>query len=168
MKPQFTITEALVERVMSNDPRRIAARCDWLEDIRTQFSAIASLPDGWDGNGALHPDIRSLEAAWGLLASLCRAEDVTKPHVNPTRSGGVQLEWENGSRYFEIDVVAERAATYLYRDCDSGVEDTGEVFEGEPLLSIIRFIRRVMATATRELPRPSRSPLGCECVEAVV
>jgi hypothetical protein len=167
MKPQFTITEALVERVMSNDPRWIVVRCGWLEDVAVQFGAIANLPDGWDGDGALRPDVRSLEAAWGLLTSLCRAEEMTRPHVNPTRSGGVQLEWENGSRYFEIEVVAERAATYLYRDSDSSLEDTGEIFEGEPLYAITQYIRQVEAGIRHGSPQASKSTLGYESVEAV-
>ena len=99
MKPQFTITEAQTEAAASTDPRWIVVRCDWLEDVAKQFTAIANLPDNWDSNGASHPDKRSLEAAWGLLTSLCRAEGLTRPHVNPTPSGGVQLEWESGSHY---------------------------------------------------------------------
>jgi hypothetical protein len=142
MKPQFTITETLVE---TDNPGWAVVRNGWLESAVVQFDAIASLPDGWDGEGASRPDRRSLEAGWELLTSLSRAEGVTKPHVNPTRSGGVQLEWANGPRYFEIEVGATRGATYLYRDIDAGREETGEIFEREPLHAIIEYIRRVGA-----------------------
>jgi hypothetical protein len=157
MKSQFTITEALIERTGSTDPRRIVVRYDWLEDAERQFRAIEKLPDGWDGNGAPRPDARSLEAAWGLLTSLCRVEGLSKPHVNPTPCGGVQFEWENGFRYFEIEVVAERAATYLYRDDALSIEETGEIFEDEPLNGVLDYIRRVEIVSDRTSTRTSAS-----------
>jgi len=155
MKSQFTITEALIERTGSTDPRWIVVRCDWLEDAERQFRAIENLPDGWDGNGASRSDARSLCAAWGLLTSLCRVEGLSKPHVNPTPCGGVQFEWENGFRYFEIEVVAERAATYLYRDDAMCVEETGEIFEDESLNGVLDFIRRVENFTDRTSKRTS-------------
>lgn len=164
MNSQFTITEALVE---SDTPRWINARYDWLERVAAQFEAIAKLPYGWDGDGAPRPEICTLEAAWGLLTSLCRAWDVPKPHVNPTRCGGVQLEWENGARYFEIELVAQRAATYLYRDDDSSEEIVGEIFEQEPLHGILNFIWRVRFGVSRNSLRDAQSALGCVTVEAV-
>ena len=107
-----------------------------------QLQAIKTLPDGWDSYGASSPDVRKVDAAWGLLLCLSKDESLPRPYVNPTRNGGVQFEWESGGRYFELEVVAERAATYLYRDDDTSVEQSGDVFEDESLDLVVGFIHR--------------------------
>lgn len=116
----------------------------WLQDVLTQLQAIAELPDGWDSYGAPQPDINKLKAARDLLLCLCKDTNLPKPYVNPTPSGGVQLEWEAGERYFELEIVAERAAIYLYCDDDAHVEETGDVFEEESLESVLAYIRKVV------------------------
>ena len=89
--------------------------------------------------------MRNLNAAWGLLSCLCQAGDLPRPHVNPTPDGGVQFEWEEGQRYFEIVVVGERAATFLYCDDEAVVEKTGEIFEDDPLDAVVAYVRRVVS-----------------------
>ena len=121
------------------------ADCDWLEEAERQFRAIANLPHGWNSYGSPPPDVHKVDAAWALLSCLCQAADLPKPHVNPTPSGGVQLEWEEGQRYFEIEVVSESAAIYFWRDDTAGVEQTGTISEGEPLDAVVQFVRRVGA-----------------------
>ena len=79
------------------------SHCEWLEQAARQFQAIANLPDGWESY-APPPDVEKLEAGWRLLLRLCQAGDLPKPHINPTRNGGVQFDWEEGPRYFEIEM----------------------------------------------------------------
>ncbi len=119
------------------------AQCDWLPFVCKQLHAIESLPNGWDSYGAPSPDARLVAAAWGLIECLAQAADLPQPHVNPTRNGGVQFEWESGERYFELEVMAERAAEYLYCDDAAHVEETGNLFEEESLEEVLAFIRRV-------------------------
>jgi hypothetical protein len=154
---QLTATGQLIDRSEQpeNDPEyTITESCSahsdmvpaWLSEIWEQLQAIAALPDGWDSYGAPAPDSNRLEAAWGLLFCLCANTDLPKPYVNPTRNGGVQFEWEAGERYFELEVVAERAATYLYCDDAAHVEETGNLFEeGDPLEPVRAYIRKVDA-----------------------
>ena len=89
---------------------------DWLPLVEKQLDAIALLPAGWDSNGAPSPDIHLVESARSLIKCLAQLGAVSKPHVNPTPSGGVQFEWEIDDRYFELEVVAEHAAAYFCRD----------------------------------------------------
>lgn len=117
----------------------------WLSDVWEQLRVIASLPDGWDSYGAASPNTNWLIAGWGLLLCLCNKTNLPKPHVNPTRNGGVQFEWESGERYFELEIVAERAATYLYCDDAAHVEETGNIFEEEDLGPMQAFVRKVEA-----------------------
>jgi len=118
-------------------------QCDWIPFVEKQLNAIASLPDGWDSHGAPRPDARLVESARGLIRCLAEVDDLPQPHVNPTPAGGVQFEWEAGQRYFEIEIVGERAAEYLYCDDAAHVEETGNLFEGELLEQVIAYIRNV-------------------------
>jgi len=118
---------------------------DWLPEVRLQLDAIKRLPHGWDSHDSPPPDTRVIEAGWGLLLCLCEGGELPRPHVNPTPSGGVQFEWEAGDRYFELEVVAERAAEYFYCDRDRGVEKEGVVFESESLEPVVRHIREIAA-----------------------
>jgi hypothetical protein len=152
---QLTATEQLIDcsKQPENDPEyTITESCStssdmvpaWLSEVGEQLQAIAALPNDWDSYGAAAPDFNKLEAAWGLLFCLCANTDLPKPYVNPTRNGGVQFEWEAGERYFEIEVVAERAATYLYCDHAAKVEETDSIFgEEDPLEPVRAFIRKV-------------------------
>jgi hypothetical protein len=119
--------------------------CEWLEQAARQFQAIASLPHGWDSYGSPPPDVGKLEAGWRLLLRLCVAGDLPKPYINPTRDGGVQFEWEDGPRYFEVEVQRAAEATYFWRDDAAAVEEEGTISEGEPLHPIVGFVRRVRA-----------------------
>ena len=71
--------------------------------------------------------------AWRKL-TICRS---------PTPAGGVQFEWEAGQRYFEIEIVGERAAECLYCDDAAHVEETGNLFEEESLEQVVAYIRSV-------------------------
>lgn len=157
MSDELTITGGLIDR--AGEPKDFsgytvtedqAVSCDvvqyeWLPDVHRQLQAIAALPPGWDSYGSPSPDAHIIEAARGLLLCLCQAEALPKPHVNPTPRGGVQFEWEAGDRYFEVEVLAERAAAYLYVDDAAGMEEAGEVFEDESLEAIVSYICSVAA-----------------------
>ena len=143
MYPQFTIAEDLMERTQLAVPL-VVGRCHWLQDAARQFQAIDKLPEGWDGDGASRPKARSLEAAWGFLVSLCSAGDLPKPHLHPTRDGGVQFEWEDSSRHFEIEVAAEGAITFFFRDDASKTEDHGDILTGQSFDRIFDYVRRVL------------------------
>ena len=76
---------------------------------------------------------------------MCSAADFSKPHVNPTRDGGVQFEWENGARYFEIEIAAEGAASFFFRNDESSVEEDGSILASESLEPVLEYVRLVMS-----------------------
>jgi len=119
--------------------------CEWLEQAARQFEAIADLPHGWDSYGAPSPDVDKLKAGWQLLVRLCHAGDLPKPHINPTRDGGVQFDWEEGPRYFEIEVEGAGKAGYFWRDDVAAIEEEGAISEEDPLDAVVGFVRRVAA-----------------------
>ncbi|HEY5315542.1 MAG TPA: hypothetical protein VIK18_23630 [Pirellulales bacterium] len=121
-------------------PRSYAA---WLSVTRNQLRAIGTLSSGWDSHGAgpLNPD--SIERAWGLICQLSAwIPGLRKPHVNPTRSGGVQLEWTSGSRYFEIEFLNANTAHFFFEDHDAHADFDATVRVGQPLNSMIAYLRQ--------------------------
>jgi hypothetical protein len=116
---------------------------EWLPFCLKQLDAISTLPENWDSYGAAPPDAEILASARRLLLSLASSADVPKPHVNPTPDGGVQFDWERGSRYFELDVVSPDTAQYLYADPVERAEEEGAAREGESLEKVIGYVRRV-------------------------
>lgn len=168
MSAQFTISEGRLERALGIERSQPTDRHDWMEDVAKQFRAIASLPPGWDSYGSPPPDVRKLDSAWALLTCMRKVSDFPKPHVNPTPDGGVQFDWEEGQRYFEIFLVGERAATYLFRDDNAGVEETGEVFDDDPLNRLVGYVRRVVVGLQQAPASRPRSFLGCERYVEVV
>ncbi len=143
MSKRFTISEEQIQPTVSAEGVRPTVRSHWLEEAARQFRAIANLPQGWDSYASPPPEVGKLEMGWRLLVCLCQARDLPKPHINPTPSGGVQLDWEEEHLYFEVEVVSESAATYLWVNDVAGVEETGTISEGDPLDAIIQFVRRV-------------------------
>lgn len=119
---------------------------EWLPFCLKQLDAISTLPENWDSYGAAPPDAKIMASARRLLLSLASSADVPKPHVNPTPDGGVQFDWERGSRYFELDVVSPDTAEYLYADPAERAEEEGAVREGESLEIVIGYVRRVIET----------------------
>jgi hypothetical protein len=155
MTPQMTISEEdIIERSEIPEyyscpaPECICHQtrvrsCDWLQEVFDQLQAIADLPDNWDSYGAYRANEQILISARGLIQSLACVDGISKPHVNPTPDGGVQFEWESGRQYFEVEVVAERAACFLFRDDDLGIEEEGNVFVGESLHTVAEYILRI-------------------------
>lgn len=114
----------------------------WLPLVRRQIEVISLLHEGWDGNDAEAPRPKLLEAGARLLEDLSTVPEVPAPHINPTRSGGIQLEWEFGHRYMEIEINGERAANYFFEDASAPEVVEGTIFASEKLDKVIALIIR--------------------------
>jgi len=129
-------------RVRSSSARRLTED-GWLDYAQEQLSAIGELNRGWDSHGAAPPAQSAIQGAWNLLLSLYETRTVPKPHIYPTRSGGIQFEWELGQRYLEIELLSETEAAYFYSDLSTRFETEGTLREGESLDEVIGLISRV-------------------------
>lgn len=116
---------------------------DWWLQAARQLEAIARLPNNWDGEGSLAPSAQIINAASDLLKCLFKTGIIDKPHIYPTRDGGVQFEWERDSKYVEIELVAEGAASFYFCDEAQRLEECGEIFLGERINSLIELILMV-------------------------
>lgn len=161
MSDRITISADQLEEVSGVGHPRPMGQPEWFQEVARQFRAIAKLPHGWDSYGSPPPDKSKLDAAWVLLWRLTTISDFPKPHVNPIPDGGVQFHWEEGARYFEIVVAEEDAATYLFRDDDVVLEETGDVSEAERLVDYVQRVA-VGCQKTRTSAIRSRSFVECE------
>ena len=119
---------------------------DWFEHALEQFRAIVGLPPGWDSNNADPPDPKLVQVAAVLLYRLAKSRRVAQPHINPTRRGGIQFEWEAGSRSLELEVVSEDCAAYFYQDADAGIEEEGQLSPDGPLDVVAGYVQRLTTT----------------------
>lgn len=123
--------------------RRSAVRHDdWLDTAREQLEAIGELTAGWNSYGADPPDAAAIQGAWSLLQSLHRTGVIPKPHLYPTPSGGIQLEWESAGHYLEIELLGETKAKYFFSDADGRYETEGFLEQDKPLDDVIKLICR--------------------------
>jgi hypothetical protein len=142
--PQGQLEDSTEYTVTDVRPNHLASvPCSWLRDVEMQLDLIEFLPEGWDSHGAPSPTSDYVDAGRGLIECLAQAEGLPRPCVNPTRNGGVQFEWEIGERYFELEIVREGEATYLYCDDADNIEETGVVSEGQSLEPVLAYIRKV-------------------------
>lgn len=138
MTPQLTLEEerySSEEWQSSDDTISGAAFADltqWRAQAYRQLMAIARLPRNWDSYGADRVDGKILASAEALLSAL-HEMGVSKPHINPTRTGGIQFDWESGTRYLEIALISPNRAEYFFEDRDTLEQHEGILLAGDTL-----------------------------------
>lgn len=97
-----------------------------IEPIRTALE-LATLEAGWDAEGSPPPTREAVRVAINIITVIAELDihDLPGPRIVPVPGGGVQLEWQLGDRYLEIEVAPDGSAGYL------AVSDTGEEDEQE-------------------------------------
>jgi hypothetical protein len=78
--------------------------------VSARLTEIPSLEANWDSYGAprIHPEILDFagEFAKTFLGMLIvRGVEPRAPFVVPTRTGGVQFEWDEGNRSLEVEIL---------------------------------------------------------------
>ncbi len=114
----------------------------WLPTELAALFVISKLSRNWDSYQADPPSSEIIETAHQLLTDLANDPYLPRPYVNSTRNGGVQIEWEHGQRYFELEVHTLYLGVHLFYSGD-GVEEKSCYMEGDRLGTIIDYIYRV-------------------------
>ncbi len=117
---------------------------NWIIGARQVFGKLFRLPSNWDGQGTPSPDGELLREAWKLVDDLSRADCPRPAAISPTPSGGVQIEWEQGTRYFEVEFVPNP----LRAQCFSSDGDLGSEREDEIVMRDLFHHVLDAATAT--------------------
>jgi len=123
---------------------RSRRRRPWMTEAERQLRAIERLRVGWDSQGGAPPERETVRSAAKLLDWLASADaDLSKPHIHPTRSGGVQFHWESSQRYFEIEILNPRNAQFYYVDKAAPYEIEGQLRVGDLVAEVLRLVRAV-------------------------
>ena len=105
----------------------ILVQSSWeIEPIQAALS-LRSLPRGWDRAGSPPPAGATVERAIDVISSAAKLgfDDITAPHVFPVPGGGVQLEWLQGDRRLEVEVLPDGSTQFVI------IKDGDPLKEGE-------------------------------------
>jgi hypothetical protein len=93
----------------------------WIEEVRADIERLRHLDPNWDGYGAPAIDPAIIDAAKSFVASL-PATCLIPPHVVPTSSGALQLEWHDGPKSLELEFESPDSIRYLQWHPQANVE----------------------------------------------
>lgn len=105
----------------------IFVQSSWeIEPIQAALK-LQSLPQGWDRAGSLPPGDAPVDRAIEVISSVAKLgfDDITAPHVFPVPGGGVQLEWLQGDRRLEVEVLPDGSTQFVT------IKDGDPLKEGE-------------------------------------
>jgi hypothetical protein len=101
----------------------------------TQLESMRSLAENWDGYGAAAPQEHLIDLAGALVNLL---EGVLKNrlatpddlHVNPTRTGGILIEWEDAAMQHEVELSPDQSFSFLHLNKATGNIETRKLSPG--------------------------------------
>jgi hypothetical protein len=97
-----------------------------LTEFGRALDALFGLEPDWDSYGALPPSRLTLQYVWSLASALVE-RGMPIPQVFPTRSGGLQLEWQRPSASLEWEIDGNLSTgVFIFDD-----HRTGERIDGE-------------------------------------
>ena len=105
----------------------IVFQSSWeIEPIQAALSLL-SLPRGWDRAESPPPSDMPVGRAIDVIRSAASLgfDDIPAPHVFPVPGGGVQLEWLQGDRRLEVEVLPDGSTQFV------SIRDGDPVKEGE-------------------------------------
>ena len=104
-----------------------------------RMQELSRLPDDWDGYGSPRVSAPARRSAMGTL-SLLRSYAIPSMRIDAVSGGGLQFEWEIGSRTLEIEFLPDGSVEYLVADGDEMQE--GPVNDRSALLFLLRWLMR--------------------------
>ncbi len=93
------------------------------------------LEENWDGYGAASPQANVVDLAQelaGLIEAMLKksTSDPGILHVNPTRIGGILIEWEDSFMQHEIEINPDRSIGFLHLNKANGHIETRKFSPG--------------------------------------
>lgn len=77
-----------------------------------RLNVVLDLPENWDSYGSPPPTQEAANAAMAILTGIAMDYFVT-PRVVPVSGGGLQLEWEIGTRRLEFEILDDGSVEHL-------------------------------------------------------
>lgn len=100
----------------------------WLYPVLARIQELDRLREDWDSYGGRPISGAVLEQTLRVLAATME-DDTPTPWIVPTSDGGVQLEWHDEPRSFEVSIASNLAVSAYFTD---GAADEEVVEEDLP------------------------------------
>lgn len=94
-----------------------------------QLEAMRRMGENWDGYGAASPQPKVIDLAkeFTSLIEVMLRKNTTEAnilHVNPTRDGGVLIDWEDRSMQHEVELNPDGSISFLHLNKTTGQIET--------------------------------------------
>ncbi len=94
-----------------------------------QLEAMRCLSENWDGYGGAPPRPQAIDLAQDFVRLLEVLRKASEPnaqalYVSPTRTGGVQIDWEDRFREHEIEIYPDGSIEFLHYEKTTGQIET--------------------------------------------
>jgi hypothetical protein len=118
-----------------------------------QLEAMRRLGENWDGYGAAAPQANVIDLAQeftGLIDAMLRrsAADPGVLHVNPTRVGGILIDWEDRSMQHEVELNPDCSIGFLHLNKATGDIQTRKFCPGAQAVvdpGLLQELRQLLA-----------------------
>ncbi len=87
-----------------------------------KLAEVATLPQNWDSYGSPPPTQVSVEVAKILIKAI-DCENLPPLRIVPVPGGGLQLEWNVGTRELELEILHDGSVEYLKSDRGEPLEE---------------------------------------------
>lgn len=111
---------------------------EWQVDALKTIASFEGLKNNWDSYGSPVIPFEVLSLAIDLVRNIS-LENLPPPRIVPVSGGGIQLEWEKGTRELEIEVHPDLYVEVL------GVEDGDPVHREPSYLSSNADLRKCLS-----------------------
>jgi hypothetical protein len=128
------------------------------EEAFNKIGQFSSLGSNWDSYGSSSIDGNSVLNAIKLLKDILTIQkeeefNVPAPFVTPLSDGGVQLEWEIGSKYLELSLMPglEEITYFATEDDNCDVTSEGSLPYTEWLVKLLKWLTGVSIIRLNEI-----------------
>jgi hypothetical protein len=115
-----------------------------------QLEAMRNLRENWDGYGAAAPFATVIDLAQefvSLVETMLKKNTSNSCvlHVNPTRTGGILIEWEDRDMQHEVEISPDRSIGFLHLDKTNGQIETRKFSAGPLHPGLLQELRHLLA-----------------------
>lgn len=115
-----------------------------IQSVRKRLTALAHMPEGWDGYDAPKVSTSTCLFAQQIIQDMWR-EGLAAPDISPLSTGGFMIEWNAGHQgEFALEIESPYRMSMIY-DTDNG--KTEEVRLGADLSPLARRIEALVEKA---------------------
>jgi hypothetical protein len=120
MEQEYNINQVLNSQWSAVTP--IYGVSSSLRKAQRKVTELSNLSENWDSYGSSSIQPPAIEMALKIL-SLVDRQGVATPQIFPVSGGGIQLEWQSGSRELELEILPNGMLEYLVVDEQKNMQE---------------------------------------------